>query len=530
MFSILSLFKITSPVSKPPPEVHKAQPRCIEQFHQSKYFWGTEYAIKQEATLRATPCSGYTLARTLLPDQSTSSWQKVLDFGLNKLNAVFCEIGSESDGASNAQQVVEISLSDELRAWREEQHKAGRILPAKGYGLTPVSDAVIDLLGVRSWPAPLLTNAALFGSGFINFSIGAFDPEVLYSNYCSDMGFFYEHGYDKVFPEYQALLRQSATDSHALATIEGRKRREAADLGLKYIRTKISLEDTHKTNLANKTAVINRQDALALNFCECSLWGLAAEMIAQGSDSAEIINDFVFSCPATDIVDVGSDIHNSELFNSILNTADITQTGVVSEEVLRRVYDAQAHSGARMFTERWSEPGARMSSLLYAWHIVNDRHNFLRRAVLGYCKVRSDRPTQREADFEEVFDENLHTTGFSRPLAGACNGEAICDHVEERLARSHGDPLLKDLWFYMADGPLEYASKGVVDTSKEERLIEGLRIALARAYSYGLVDDLAWFAAHASQHAWQVNYLFEAAMFGSILDDGGLKGKLDRIE
>lgn len=45
-----------------------------------------------------------------------------------------------------------------------------------------------------------------------------------------------------------------------------------------------------------------------------------------------------------------------------------------------------------------------------------------------------------------------------------------------------------------------------------------------------LIDELAWFAAHASHHVWQVNYLFEAAMFGSIFDDGGLKGRLDRIE
>lgn len=133
-------------------------------------------------------------------------------------------------------------------------------------------------------------------------------------------------------------------------------------------------------------------------------------------------------------------------------------------------------------------------------------------------------------DFEEAFSEDLHTTGFSHPLISACNGEAICDHVEEHLVQSHGDPLLKDLWYYMADGPLEYASKGIVNKVKEEYLIEGLRLAVARAYSYALIDELAWFAAHASHHAWQVNYLFEAAMFGSILDDGGLKGRLDRVE
>lgn len=528
MGSIISLIKITYPNSRPFCDSGKAQPRRIKQFLQSNYFWETGYGINQEAT-RAVPCSGYALARALLPDQSADKWQKVLDLGLDKLRAVFREIEGSKLDVSNSQ-VVDVYLSSELAAWRDEQHKAGRILPAKGYGITRVSDAVIDLLGAGDWPPPLLTNAALFGSGFLNFLLGAYDSQVLYSNYCSDMGFFYEHGYDKVFPEYKALLEQAGTDTYALATIGGRERRAAAELGLRYIRTKIVLEETHIAQLSNKTAILNRKDALALNFCESSLWGMAAEMMAQGSDCGGIVNDFTFSCPATDVVDVGSDIHNSELFNSFLNTADITQTGVVTEEALRKVYDAQAHSGARIFTERWSEPGARMCSFLYVWHIVNDRHNFLRRAVLGYCKARASQPAQRIADFEEAFSENLHTTGFSRPLIGACNGEAVCDHVEERLAQSHGDPLLKDLWYYMADGPLEYASKGIVDKVREDYLIEGLRIAVARAYSYGLIDELAWFTAHASHHAWQVNYLFEAAMFGSILDDGGLKGRLDRVE
>ncbi|KAF3406254.1 hypothetical protein DPV78_000169 [Talaromyces pinophilus] len=529
MGSICRPIQTTYPTSSPLKGFHKAQPLRIQKFFQSNYFRATGFGLSKESILRATQCSGYSLARALLPDQSADSWQGVLDLGLNKLEAVFREV-QRSVGDKFDTQVVAICLSSELVAWRDEQHKAGRILPAKGYGITRVSDAVVDLLGVGDWPPPLLTNAALFGSGLLNFLLGAYDSRVLYSNYCSDMGFFYEHGYDKVFPEYQALLEQAGTDTYALSTVGGRERRAAAELGLRYIRTKIVLEEKHIAHLSNKTATLNREDALALNFCESSLWGMAAEMIAQGYDCGGIVNDFAFSCPSTDVVDVGSDIHNSELFNSFLNTADITQTGVVTEEALRRIYDAQAHCGARMFTERWSEPGARMCSFLYIWHIVNDRHNFLRRAVLGYCKARSSRPTQKIADFEEAFSDDLHTTGFSHPLISACNGEAICDHVEEHLAQSHGDPLLKDLWYYMADGPLEYASKGIVNKVREDYLIEGLRIAVARAYSYALIDELAWFAAHASHHAWQVNYLFEAAMFGSILDDGGLIGRLDRVE
>jgi hypothetical protein len=44
------------------------------------------------------------------------------------------------------------------------------------------------------------------------------------------------------------------------------------------------------------------------------------------------------------------------------------------------------------------------------------------------------------------------------------------------------------------------------------------------------VLEMVWLIAHANHHAWQVNYLFEAAMFGSILDGGKLIGKLDRKE
>lgn len=479
-------------------------------------------------TLHATPCLGYAEARTILPEGEID-WDPVLDQGFRKLQAVFEEIGTFNTSVTKTA-IAEIKLSSELETWRQQQHGAGRILPSKGYGLTRASDAVIDILGVRDWPAPLLTNAALFGSGFANFLIGACDPEVLFSNYCVDMGFFYEHGYNKVFPEYEPVIRWAATDAHAMATVGGTERRLAADMGLKYIRKKIALEDESITNLSNRTAKMTRKESLAVNFCECSLLGMAAELLAQGSDRGAIINDFAFGSPGTDVIDVGSDIHNSELFNSFLNTGEITDSGIVTEDALRRVYDAYAHSCARMFTERWCEPGVKMCSMLFTWHIQNNRHNFLRRAVLGYCKVRSDRAAgQREADIDEVFDENLHTTGFSRPLKGACNGEIVCNQVHERLARSHGDPLLKELWYYIGEGPLDYASRGIVDAARENALAEGSRIAMVRAYSYGLIDDLAWFMAHASQHAWQVNYLFEAAMFGSLLDDGGLKGQVDRF-
>lgn len=55
-----------------------------------------------------------------------------------------------------------------------------------------------------------------------------------------------------------------------------------------------------------------------------------------------------------------------------------------------------------------------------------------------------------------------------------------------------------------------------------------MQVVLAQAYSSGMILEMTWLLAHASQHAWQVNFMMEAAMFGSLLDDGALKGKLDR--
>ncbi|KAK7012627.1 hypothetical protein R3P38DRAFT_3279592 [Favolaschia claudopus] len=218
--------------------------------------------------------------------------------------------------------------------------------------------------------------------------------------------------------------------------------------------------------------------------------------------------------------------------NSFLDVADVTDNGVVSEDVLRRVYDAYAATGARMLTERWQEPVARMCAALYSWHIQNDRHFFFRSAILGWPKARKTpaRP-QREADFDEVFDSEYHTTGFSRPLDAkyTCDGKDTCDHVRRLLSRNP-QPLLKELWQYLVTRPLEYVRGGKIDEERERDLAEGSRLRMARALSQGMVLEVVWIVAHANHHAWQVNYLFEAAMFGSILDGGKLAGKLDRVE
>lgn len=95
-----------------------------------------------------------------------------------------------------------------------------------------------------------------------------------------------------------------------------------------------------------------------------------------------------------------------------------------------------------------------------AWHIANDRHMLFRRALLGWPKARKSpaRP-QREADFDEVFDADFRTTGFSRPLDPEydCDGEETCHHVRRFLLdrQDEDQVLLGALWWSLVTGPLE---------------------------------------------------------------------------
>jgi len=158
---------------------------------------------------------------------------------------------------------------------------------------------------------------------------------------------------------------------------------------------------------------------------------------------------------------------------------------------------------------------------------------FLRRALLGWPKARKiPAQPQREADFDEAFDQHYRTTGFSRSLGTQyqCDGGDTCDRVEEFLGRTDEEGLLRDLWRFLVLRPLEYVRAGRVDEPQEEALVEGSRLQMARVFKRGLVREMVWLIAHATHHAWQVNYLFEAAMFGSILDGGELIGKLDGYE
>ncbi|KAJ6123733.1 hypothetical protein N7471_011050 [Penicillium samsonianum] len=490
------------------------------------YFWGE--ARHEGGQETGFPIHrGYAEIRSIIEDGRLELLEDLANTAIQYITREFECLESSKEGTDKG--FVELHLSEDLQKWRREQHYSGRTLPSKGYGLASASDKVVQLFGAEKWPKPLTTTNALFGSGMMNMLIGAYDAETLYSNYCTDMAFYYEHGYHEAFPEFEETIKLAVSDHHAVHTPGGAERRAAVEIGMKYIKAKVALEEAHKSELANRVAKLNRREAQVIFCFECSLLGMAKETMVRGFDCGAVMSDMIFSSPGTDVVDVGSDLINSELVNSFLNTADMTSTGIVTEEALRRVYDAYAHTGSRMLCERWMEPMARMCSVLFTWHIQNDRHRFFRRALLGYPKARKTAAEPREADFDEAFDPELRTTGFSRPLQGACNGGDPCDQVEGYLrAHDESDGLLAELWLCLSTKPMQYVSKGVVDAEIEDGLSERLLLTMARAYSLGFADEMAWLLAHAGHHAWQVNRLFEAAMFGSLLDDGDLRGKLDR--
>ncbi|CZR51303.1 uncharacterized protein PAC_01178 [Phialocephala subalpina] len=535
-----SIAATPKPLSTPQPTLHIApairpSTSSLPNRLNIPYFWGEGYNASAPPTFPLH--RGYTEARQLIGDGSLQTLDDLTSHALKYVSGVFDDIAAVDPSTDEASQTpspstrfYEPRLSDSILAWKAAQTAAGNILPHKGYGLGRSSSAVLHHFNASSWPEPLIQNGAMFGCGMANMLIGAYDSRILYSNYCVDMAFYYEHGYHKVFPHFEKLIADEGADPHAVASPAGAERRAAVDIGIRYIKGKVELETKLKSKLGKKVARLDRRTAQIVFFSESSLMGMSSETIVRGFDAAAVMSDMIFSSPGTDVVDVGSDLQNSEVMNAFLNTADIADTGVVSEESLRNVYDAYAHTGARIFIERWAEPVARMCATLYTWHIQNNRHGFCRRALLGYGMARKgvDRGGQREADFDEAFDADLRTTGLSRPLKNACDGGDPCDAVEKVLEGHVEKELLGELWYCLATAPLEYVSKGVISQEMEDGIAEKLSVAMAKVYSVGLVDELTWLIAHANHHAWQVNHLFEAAMFGSLLDDGGLKGKLDR--
>jgi len=506
------------------------------------YFWGEAPPVAAELGFPFPAVyAGYSEARALMGEGATADLTRLSRQARDMVAEMFASIGSrdellgdqEASRSRPRPRVVQLRLSPELALWKSTQHAIGNVLPPTGKGLRHASPEVLALLGATDWPDAITTNNALFGGAMTGMLIGAADVRTMFSNYVTDMAVNYEYGYIHVFPHLLGLVQDALADSHALATPGGRQRREAVAIGIPYIQDKMALEVANKTRLKDRSALImDRRAAQVMYLFDCSVLGIGADATARGFDVGAIMSDLILSVNSHDVIDVGSDLVNSEIMNSFLNVADIAASGVVSEAALRAIYDAYAATGARTFTQRWHEPSARMVVNEYTWHINNDRHMLFRRALLGWPKARKSpaRP-QREADFDEVFDAGFHTTGFSRPLDPeyACDGEETCNHVRRFLDRQD-EELLHALWWSLVTGPLEYIRQGKVDEQREEHLAESSRLQMAQLFSKGLVNEMAWLLGHASHHAWQVNYIYEAAMFGSILDGGALIGKLDREE
>lgn len=503
------------------------------------YFWGEEWNQERRFKQHAKH-SGYEEARILIGRGSQRDIERNIGKGLKAVTAAYNLLGDEtsqvdskqscSDSDVSYQQrlenlnIVGVCLSDDLLAWKREHHGLGRIPSDSHRGRRRASNEVIQLLGAEDWPAPLLTTDVLFGAGLMNMLIGAYDARVLYSNYCVDTDSFCE-------PTSDRSSREFDRPPSILKVPLGAERRKAVESGLAYTHGKSQLEARYASRLADKTAKMDRETAHVVYFCEANRAGMAAEAMGRCFDASAIYDDMVFSSAATDIINIWSDMGNSEIVNSCLNAADITNTGVVTEDALRRVYDAYSAVGARCLTERWAEPGGGMNGMLYVWHILNDRSSFLRKAVLGWSQARRGEAIrgQKEADFDEAFDVDYHTTGYSRCLKVACNGAEVCDGVERLLetAGTRNKELLRKLWVCLAGWPLDYAKRGIVDADREEGIVQSLATALAQVYHDGLVLEEQWLIAHAHHHAWQINYLMEAAMFGGLLDDNQLKGNME---
>ncbi|KAF7361633.1 hypothetical protein MVEN_00506600 [Mycena venus] len=287
---------------------------------------------------------------------------------------------------------------------------------------------------------------------------------------------------------------------------------------LRYIRAKCRLKERAVAVAHHVTAhFASHQAAQVIFFAESSMLGVVAKAVACGFDPAAALADLVFSNPGTDVVNVRSNLHNSELCNSLLNTDDVVGAphSVVTDEVLGRMYgDAYAHVGGT----RSAEPTATMNIQLLIWDVFNGQHFFLRWCVLGHAKMLEARLGHRRAHGH-------------RPLAMVCDStEPVCDRLEDFLALSPDREYLAGLWVLLVTQPLAYVWAETVDPVWEEDFCKRLACALAETYAHRLVCEMVWLSAHATHHSWQVNYLMEAAMWGSFLDDGRLNGRLDRFE
>ena len=66
---------------------------------------------------------------------------------------------------------------------------------------------------------------------------------------------------------------------------------------------------------------MDRRTAQAIYLFDSSVLGIAADAIARGFDAGAVMSDLVLSINSHDVIDVGSDLVNSEIMNSFLNAS-----------------------------------------------------------------------------------------------------------------------------------------------------------------------------------------------------------------
>jgi hypothetical protein len=250
------------------------------------YFWGEGYDKDQPNSFPVHP--GYTEARVLIGDGSLKTLDELTSTALQYITRVFNDIQGSSSHSS-----VELRRSDDLLKWKNERREAGCILPSKGEGIKHAFGQVLKLFGAEDWLEPLVMTGAVWGCGMANMLIGAYDARTLYSNHCTDMVFYYEHSYHKVFPEFEDLIKKEVRDAHATGTPAGAERRAAVEIGMRYIKGKIDLEVKHKAKLGGKMAKLDRRSAQIVFFSESSLMGMSAETIVRRFDPAAVMSDMI---------------------------------------------------------------------------------------------------------------------------------------------------------------------------------------------------------------------------------------------
>lgn len=257
------------------------------------FFWGDKHASGE---IKPFPSHrGNVEAGKLIGDGGVDACSRVVDDALAAMTKIFNSIDYPDPNSRIG--LVKLLLSSEMESWKRNQQAQGRLLPAKGKGIQRASDKNIDLVNGQDWPPPLLTNNTLFGVGWANLLNGAYDPQVLYSNYCVDMAFYYEHGFNRIFPEFEPVFEAASNDPHALGTFGGPERREAARVGLRYIRGKVALEHKYLPYLSGLSAKFDRRTAQCIMFGESSLVGMAVEATTREHDAPAVMSDLVFSSP-----------------------------------------------------------------------------------------------------------------------------------------------------------------------------------------------------------------------------------------